>query len=278
MPHVLGFAGGGMNPRYINVGSNSNTQIGAGIIITPEGSIQTTGGGYTPQVGNARGVGATDLQTSRFSANHVASGLSSLIIGGAGNQAVGTYSGCINSNSGYASGTVAIVMGEYNQATGDNSMVLGSTGSARRPNELAFAGGGFSNSYNALTSLFVYRVETTNATPTDLVTSRTGTIGYVLLENDSTCLFMIHVVARRADADNESAGYRLEGVMDRNGTAASTALVGAVTKTVLAEDTVAWDVNVTADTTNGGIKITVTGEAAKTIRWVARVVLTEVSG
>ena len=84
--------------------------------------------------------------------------------------------------------------------------------------------------------------------------------------------------ARRTDADNESAGYKFEGVIDRNTNAASTALVGAVTKTVLAEDTVAWDCDVTADTTNGALSITVTGEAAKSIKWTGFVTIAESNG
>jgi hypothetical protein len=38
---------------------------------------------------------------------------------------------------------------------------------------------------------------------------------------------------------------------------------------VLGETNNAWDVSLTADTTNGSLKLTVTGEAAKTIRWAA---------
>lgn len=60
--------------------------------------------------------------------------------------------------------------------------------------------------------------------------------------------------------------------MDRN---AATALVGTVTKTVLARDSASWDANVAVG--SGALHITVTGEAAKTIRWVATVELTCVS-
>jgi hypothetical protein len=38
---------------------------------------------------------------------------------------------------------------------------------------------------------------------------------------------------------------------------------------VLGETNAGWDVALTADTTNGSLKLAVTGEAAKTIRWVA---------
>ena len=84
------------------------------------------------------------------------------------------------------------------------------------------------------------------------------------------------VVARRVDADNESAAYEFVGCIDNN--AGTTALVGSVTTTVVAEDTVGWDCAVTADNTNDALIITVTGEANKTIRWGARIELTEVTG
>ena len=86
------------------------------------------------------------------------------------------------------------------------------------------------------------------------------------------------VAARRADADNESAGWRFSGVIDRNTNAASTALVGAVTATTDAKDSSAWTVAVTADTTNGALIITATGETSKTIRWVAFVRTVEITG
>ena len=100
--------------------------------------------------------------------------------------------------------------------------------------------------------------------------------GLPLIASDSTYTFTALVTARRTDADNESAGYKIEGVIDNN--AGTTALVGTPTVTVLAEDTAAWDVVVEADNTNDALVIKVTGEANKTIRWGAVVELMKVSG
>jgi hypothetical protein len=55
-------------------------------------------------------------------------------------------------------------------------------------------------------------------------------------------------------------------------------LVGTPSKTVLGEDVAAWDANIAVDATNGGLSVTVTGEAAKTINWVAVARLVEVVG
>jgi hypothetical protein len=56
-------------------------------------------------------------------------------------------------------------------------------------------------------------------------------------------------------------------------------LVAAVTPIVIAQDVAAatWVLAITADTTNGGIAVTVTGAAATTIRWVSRIETTEVT-
>ena len=62
----------------------------------------------------------------------------------------------------------------------------------------------------------------------------------MVLANDSTWKFKVDLVARRTDADDESAAYRFEGCIDRNANAASTRIVGSnVVKNVVAEDTVA---------------------------------------
>jgi hypothetical protein len=142
---------------------------------------------------------------------------------------------------------------------------------------LAFqhAAGNFAVAGDAKTNQYVAKVSTANGTTTEMLVNGTQRL---VLTNDSTWKFDIHVVARRTDADNESAAYTFEGCIDRNGSAATTALVGTVLSTVVAEDTAAWAVTVDADTTNGALRIQVTGEAAKTIRWVAFVRTVEVTG
>jgi hypothetical protein len=94
---------------------------------------------------------------------------------------------------------------------------------------------------------------------------------------DSTWVFVVLLVARRTDANGESAAYEFKGCMDRDSTGTA-GLVGAVTKTVIAEDTAAWDADVDVDAANFSLRLRVTGEAAKTIRWVARVTTVEVIG
>jgi len=134
----------------------------------------------------------------------------------------------------------------------------------------------FANKGDAQTSFVVAVRETEDATPSQLWVGGDMYEEDLLIPTGTTWAFDILVAARREDADNESAGYHFLGVIDNN--AGTTALVGAVAKTVIAEDDADWDCNVTADDVDDALVITVTGEAGKTIRWVARVNLVHVKG
>jgi hypothetical protein len=72
--------------------------------------------------------------------------------------------------------------------------------------------------------------------------------------------------------------WEFKGGIRRGTSAGTTTLIGTPSIDLIASDGSAWTVALTADTTNGGLAVTVTGEAAKTIRWVATVRTTEVTG
>lgn len=237
-------------------------------------NVVTTGGYATVAGGTANS--ATGIQaTAGGGGNNVASGQSATVAGGSTNTASAQEATAAGGNN-LASGQYSVALGKLNQATATAAVATGYNCKATRPGQRSHASGAFSVRGDAQVSDHVMRIQTTNATPAVLATD--GAAGRLDLANDTTWAFSIMVVARRTDADNESAAYKLEGCIDRQADAASTALVGTVTTTVLGEDTAAWDVAATADTTNGGLAITVTGEASKTIRWVAKVTLVEVSG
>lgn len=146
-------------------------------------------------------------------------------------------------------------------------------------NAFAFGNGSLQGPGCAQEGKYLLFSNTTAATPTVMTTDwdSPGTANQVTLPNNSTYHFRASVVARRTDADGEAAAYTFEGCIDRNASAATTALAGTPVKTVLTEDSSAWDADVSADATNGALAITVTGEASKTIRWVAVVDCVEVT-
>jgi hypothetical protein len=122
--------------------------------------------------------------------------------------------------------------------------------------------------------------QTTDATATVLTsnTNAATTTNQVILPNNSAYYFRGEVIAGVTGA-GDTKGWYVEGVIKRGASAASTALVGTPTATSLYADTGAatWSIAVTADTTNGGLAITVTGAAATTIRWVAQIRTTEMT-
>jgi hypothetical protein len=127
---------------------------------------------------------------------------------------------------------------------------------------------GASNDGSAQAVQYIVHGITTDATQTELLTTDGGGSRRLELPDDATWSFDILVTARRTDVNDESAMYHFLGCIDRNTGVATTTLVGTPIKTEI-EDTAAWDVEVDADTTNGALRIRVTGEALKTIRWVA---------
>lgn len=162
-------------------------------------------------------------------------------------------------------------------ATGSNAQAFGSGASQGIFGGKAYANGDFATAGDAQEGLYVLRNITTNNTATDLFLDGTGVSQRLVVNNNSVWTFDILVAARRTDAVGGGAGYRFVGVVRKDATSASTTLVGAVSKTVIGETDGAWDANCTANTTNGDLRVTVTGQNAKTIRWVATVRTTEVT-
>jgi hypothetical protein len=239
--------------------------------------------------GNNRGSYAIDLQTSRNNASEVASGEGAFVAGKNG-TASGQQS--VAFGAGIASGSTSFAMS--GTASGTNSSAFG--GSATATRSFAFGSGsladcygkfaltGFTSTGTAQTGLMTVRNATTNATPTELTADALAAASTTTnqLRNNSTFAFSIRVVARRTDADGENDAWEFRGLIHRDANAASTTLdvlrSDHLTETV-AQPTGAtsWTVAVDADTTLGAIRVTVTGESAKSISWVATIITTEVS-
>lgn len=175
-----------------------------------------------------------------------------------------------------ASGTNAIAIGNGATASGTNGIGFGSGSDARTYGMKAFANGDFTNPGDAQGGLYVMRNVTTNATPTELYLDGASATQRLVLATNSVYTFSILVAARRTDATGGGAGYRVEGAVRKDTTAGSTTIIGTASKSILGETNVGWDVVVDADTTNGSLRVTVTGEAAKTIQWVATIQTSEV--
>lgn len=249
-------SGGRDNEITSATGSPQQSSIGGGNTNKIYGTQSTISGGYTNTVGSGS-LNTNGAVIGGGQGNFTLADLS-VVSGGRDNtiSTAGTYG--------------AITGGRLNQVTAQYARAGGYQAVARHTGGDSWSEGAFATAGDSQISTVVRKVQTTNATATSMTT--------VVLPDDSTFLFDIDIVARRTDADNESAAYNLKGCIDRNSGVATTALVGSVTKTVIAEDTAAWDVAVIANTSSGGLQVQVTGEASKTIRWVAKIEIVEVTG
>lgn len=164
---------------------------------------------------------------------------------------------------------------------GVNGVTLASFGTGttlRNQNDyVKVTNGQFSVAGDAQSLVTVLRTITTTATPTTLLLDGpSGSTGLVM-PNNSTWRFDVYAVARRTDASGEHAAIKLSGAISRNASAVSTALIGSTTKSIDVRTSSLWDVNASADIVNGALQIQVTGENAKTIRWVIYLTITQVS-
>jgi len=151
--------------------------------------------------------------------------------------------------------------------TGANAVAIGSGSNASQFGSIAFAGGEFANPGDAQHGNYILRNTTTTNTATQLFLD--GAAVQFIVPNNSVVTFDILVAARRTDAVGGGAGYRFVGVVRKDSTATSVALIGNASKTVLGETNVPWDANVSVDTATGALRVFGTGETGKTIRWVA---------
>ena len=98
----------------------------------------------------------------------------------------------------------------------------------------------------------------------------------VVLPNNSAFTFTGTIVARESATDGtDCAAWEVKGLIRREGSAGTTTLVNSATTVI--DNTPSWGMALSADTTNGGLAITVTGAASTNIRWVATIHTSEVT-
>ncbi len=189
----------------------------------------------------------------------------------------GTYATTIGNNN-TASDFGSVAIGRFCSSSENDSVAMGFRSKSDIIGKFSFASGYLGAVGDAQTGTFVLRSDTTDATAEALTTnnSTAGTTNQVILPNNSAYGFTGIIVARQqASGGTASAAWKIEGLIRREGSAGTTVLVNSAT-TVL-DNTPAWGMALTADTTNGGLAITVTGAAGTNIRWVATINTSEVT-
>ena len=218
-----------------------------------------------------------------FGENNVAWGFGSFAAGGSGNLASSSYAIALGSGS-TASGIYSVAMGSSNTANASGSFCAGGVYSSTKSVVNSFVYGGNSLSTFLATAgsqkfSVVLGVKTTDATATILRsnTSAAGTTNQYIMNNNSASVVKGTIIANVTGAGN-TAGWTFEAVIKRGANAAATSIVQSVVN-LSGQDSGAsgWTVAIAADTTNGGLRVTVTGQAATNISWVCLIEATEVS-
>jgi hypothetical protein len=202
---------------------------------------------------------------------NISSGIASVVNGGVSNNASGNYSTIVGGFSNTANSNISSVLGGRQ---GNTRSIVGNTVFSPCSAPIADATG------ITQSAMLILARQTTDATAT-VLTSNSGaasTVNQVILPNNSAYFFKGTVVAGVTGGGN-TKGWTIEGVIKRGADAASTALVGTPTVTSSYADAGAstWTIAITADTTNGGLAVTFTGQAGTTIRTVCSINTTEMT-
>ena len=253
---ILGGGDAG-NSSLRNTASGDWSVVCGGTRNTASGTASFVGGGGTnPPFGTFPNTASSVASSVVGGFQNTASGIGSFVGGGYLNTANGVYSAIMGGDA----GTVRSIAGNHVFPA-----CVEPISSAQGASQAA---------------LLVLGVQTTDATATALRsnTSAAGTTNQVILPNNSAYFFTGEIVSGVTGGGN-TKGFTIEGVIKRGANAASTALVGTPTVTSMYADVGAatWAIAVTADTTNGGLRVTFTGQAATTIRTVCQIRTTEMT-
>jgi phage gp37-like protein len=267
---------------------NAASDTNSALVLTPKGTgafiVGPTPDG-TATGGNARGANAIDISVNRSSADQVASGSSSLVIG-QGSRANAQFATAIGQNVN-SSGQEGVAVG-YNancsvfqgaafgpnaNASGSNTCAIGRTAAASAENATAVGNSAAAN----LRSQFATRPfnaiywggETTNATPLILNLDATATNRFTIAASTALAVDIL-LVARRSDTqDKWLVARRFLGI--RRDASNNTALIGTVQTLGTDQSTGSptWTFALTADDTNEALQLEVTGATGETINWRA---------
>ena len=296
-----------------NVAILQNTaETNSALVLTPKGTgafILGPKPDGTATGGNARGTNAVDLQIQRTTASsRVASGASSVIVGGANNSATATHcfvgggdsnqcgGGAIGRNviaggflnetttaayisigGGYGnncSGNVGVIAGGFdNRVTGNGAAILGGdSGLADRALMQAYAAGLFSAKGDAQTTTFVLRNKTTTNSAVELFITPSASTR-LTVPSGKIIAFTINIAG--VSSTGGAVAHYMRQYCLKN--------VAGTTSEVYAPITIGTDnaagtsIALSASDASDALVVSVTGTASTIWRWVASVDAVEIA-
>lgn len=257
------------NPRNVNIGgtfpTTSTSTVGGNIAIV--GGIGNSGAAQNLVIG--------DLSNNNGIANNNVVGCNLTCAAGQSNSIFGDGSSTVG-NINYTT-----TIGYQCQTTTSYSTTLGNLARVDTAGEISFANGDGGTRGDSRYSIIICRRTTTNATPTELGTSdgvSSDPTNRLICTNNTTYIYDVDFVVRNTADTANCAAYNIKFAFNRGANAASST-ISSISKTIIYTlgTTTGWDVNATADTSNGRPNIQVTGAASTTLKWVATVKMTKVS-
>lgn len=287
-------------PAVSLTATNSASDVDIALVPKGAGSLSARVPNGNNDGGNKRGQYAVDWQMGLLSgpgqvasgnysvicggSQGQASGSNSFVGGGEGNTASSAWSSVLGGNNNTASANYAAVLGgESNTANGQYSWIPGGRRAHARGayGVEAVASGQFAAVGDAQRRRWVLRAQTTDTTATRISADAgaASSSNQVVLPDSSSFAVRGSVIARDT-GNGDTSHWEFKATLRRGSGAASTILVGSASVAVVTQDGAAasWGLALAADTTLGGLSITVAGTASRTIRWVADVISVEVVG
>jgi len=255
-----------------NIASGSYSFIGGGGDITTATNRNTASGDWSAVIGGYKNTASGSYSSIINGTLNTASNYSAFIGSGDNNLISGTYSAVITGTNNLVNSSFSTVVNGYN---GNTRSISGYTllGTGASPFGISSQGNGFIQA-----GLLVLGKITSDATPTVLVATNSiaSATNQIALPSNSAYYVKGSVIAT-VTGGGATKAWTFEVVIKKALTNATTAIVGTSIINITAADTGAatWIIALTADTTNGALAITVTGQVANTIRWVCRAETTE---
>ena len=262
----------------LNTTSGSTYSTAFGVGGTGIGAVTATGAGAMALGGSyASGTDSFAAAIANNTSSYGATGSNSVAIGLRAKASI-AYGTAIGGQDNTAGSYSVVIGGVGNTASGAASFATGQYTVAAQRCKVAF--GASQSGVLQQGGILVLRSLTSDATPKQLYAGG-STVGseQVILPNNSAYSFSGTIIARQDAASGSNyASWEIKGALLRDANAASTVLGnGIINKLFATAGAAAWDIALTADTTNGGLAITATGAAAVNIRWVATVNTSEVT-
>lgn len=165
-----------------------------------------------------------------------------------------------------ARGSSSHTEGCHTSAIGAESHAEGNGAVARLKGEHAMASGYINDYGDAQYSCVTLSGVTVDGNPAEIFLFSPSE--RIILEDNAASGFCARITAHSSGNAAENAFIEIKGIVSRM-TGPSSVQLSACIKTVIWKGSPSWDANFEADTVNGALKLKVTGEAGKTVRWVA---------